>query len=373
MAYAYISKMRNFLTDAHAAEHDDNPWNNKDTEDFMRHLKAEYHAIVYPAAMLAMEGAIGMPTEGLSKYGPHETNPCRIFFAICMVPRAVDLLAHLVFGWLNTNWTAPNFQTQRLVQCILNLVVFVVLLVLFLANKETWAGQNVLARVWAPMEIATKAVEVVVYLHKRFVQDRVLPPSLAVGQIHKAAEVDPAINEGGADDLVDEIGEQIDDELEHLSDQEKKDRETAVVIDGVIRNKGEMRLAEELAKKETTKFSEEDFVTLVVLCYLKGNTKELFLLPSKRAQMFWAALTAQLLVLILILCQYKAMTVVDPMEAEVAANFWVYCVKFPAMFALHFKLTPEVENGMRVMKFANQDSGQFTPSGSITSFILGFN
>lgn len=30
----------------------------------------------------------------------------------------------------------------------------------------------------------------------------------------------------------------------------------------------------------------------------------------------------------------------------VATNFWIYLIKFPAMYALHFLLTPEVTNAI---------------------------
>ncbi len=37
----------------------------------------------------------------------------------------------------------------------------------------------------------------------------------------------------------------------------------------------------------------------------------------------------------------------------VSGNFWLFLVKFPTMYALHFLLTPEVSNGMAIMKYAN--------------------
>lgn len=113
MIFAYISKMENFLRDSFIVENDDNPWNNKDTEDFMRHLKAEMFAIVYPAAFIEFEATIGFPSEGPSSfasYGPHET-PCKVFYAICLVPRAFNLLSLLFFGWYNINWSSTRFKT----------------------------------------------------------------------------------------------------------------------------------------------------------------------------------------------------------------------------------------------------------------------
>ena len=43
LLFAYCSKMRPFMRDEYKLENDDNPWNNKNTEDFLRHLKLEYY------------------------------------------------------------------------------------------------------------------------------------------------------------------------------------------------------------------------------------------------------------------------------------------------------------------------------------------
>ena len=58
------------------------------------------------------------------------------------------------------------------------MIAFAVLLALYLVNKDKWQEQNVVARVWAPMEITTKMVEAVLYLYVRFAIDSVLPPEL---------------------------------------------------------------------------------------------------------------------------------------------------------------------------------------------------
>ena len=47
MAIAYLTKLQAFFKDAQKLENDDDPYNNKDTEDFMSHLKQEYYVITY--------------------------------------------------------------------------------------------------------------------------------------------------------------------------------------------------------------------------------------------------------------------------------------------------------------------------------------
>jgi hypothetical protein len=47
-------------------------------------------------------------------------------------------------------------------------------------------------------------------------------------------------------------------------------------------------------------------------------------------------------------------------------------VKFPCALALHLYLYPEVENGMVIMKFTNNNPELFYGYGSEISFTLGF-
>ena len=56
---------------------------------------------------------------------------------------------------------------------------------------------------------------------------------------------------------------------------------------------------------------------------------------------------------------------------NIAHAIAVFGVKVPCIFALHLLLSPEVENAMKLMKFANQQSHQFVPYGSIIGFCLG--
>lgn len=99
----------------------------------------------------------------------------------------------------------------------------------------------------------------------------------------------------------------------------------------------------------------EDFVSLTVLCYLKKNIDKLMIVPAKRAQMMWSALTAQFMVIVMLVCMYEALLMNEQGHYTpiVSGNIWLFLVKFPTMFALHFLLTPEVTNGMAIMKYAN--------------------
>ena len=89
---------------------------------------------------------------------------------------------------------------------------------------------------------------------------------------------------------------------------------------------------------------------------MKRNAKELMLVPAKRAQMLWSAITAQFIVVVMLLCLYHAVRINEEGKytPQICDNFWLFLVKFPAMYALHFSLSTGVNNGMSIMKFANQ-------------------
>lgn len=58
---------------------------------------------------------------------------------------------------------------------------------------------------------------------------------------------------------------------------------------------------------------------------------------------------------------------------EQAHSFQLFLIKIPCVIALHFHLSPEVENGMAIMKFANQRNYKFVEGGSELAFVLGFS
>ena len=56
---AYLFKFKSTMKDEDLLLQDDNPWNDKDTEDFMRHLKMEYLVFSYYISTAIMNYVIG--------------------------------------------------------------------------------------------------------------------------------------------------------------------------------------------------------------------------------------------------------------------------------------------------------------------------
>lgn len=139
------------------------------------------------------------------------------------------------------------------------------------------------------------------------------------------------------------------------------------------RSKAQARLEEALASKEYMLLN-EDFVTMTVLCYLKDNIRKFMIVPEKRAQMLWSALTVQFIVVCMLTCMLIAILQNEQGKYtnEFSHSFAVFYIKFPCCIALHLSLYPEVAKGMEIMKFTNQQCDLFEGNGSQIGFMLGF-
>jgi hypothetical protein len=76
-----------------------------------------------------------------------------------------------------------------------------------------------------------------------------------------------------------------------------------------------------------------------------------------RSRLVSQVIVVQLLVLFMLTAQYYAWAVVENGEYHDVPDHDVMLtlVKIPCIVALHFVLTPEVDNALKIMKFANNE------------------
>ena len=74
---------------------------------------------------------------------------------------------------------------------------------------------------------------------------------------------------------------------------------------------------------------------------------------------------------VMLWCMFMSF-VYEEAETDFAQSEWVLYVKLPCSLALHVYLYPEVQKGMALMKYANNQPHQFVESGSEISFTLGY-
>ena len=116
---------------------------------------------------------------------------------------------------------------------------------------------------------------------------------------------------------------------------------------------------------------EEDFFALTVLSYLKVNKKKHLITHAKQSLNFQNALIVSMAQFVMLWCMFMSFMTGES-EADFATSEWVLYVKLPCSLALHVYLYPEVQKGMALMKYANNQPHQFVESGSEISFALGY-
>lgn len=129
LLFAYTSKMSTFMRNTYEIENDDNPWNNKDTEDFLRHLKREYFTMVYSIAYLAMEITCGFTDLWeIEAFGPRDLSVSGFILITAMIPRVVELSALVVFSLKGYDATSPQMHCMHTTLVVVDLVALVVLI-----------------------------------------------------------------------------------------------------------------------------------------------------------------------------------------------------------------------------------------------------
>lgn len=114
-------------------------------------------------------------------------------------------------------------------------------------------------------------------------------------------------------------------------------------------------LEEELLTEKTVFGYHEDFIAMTVLCYLKVNAKKYMITSVKQSQMLNSCMLVQSVVLSMLFATLYAIRI-DEQGAYtpyISQSHALWFVKFACAVALHFALTPQVQAGFAIMKFAN--------------------
>lgn len=110
-----------------------------------------------------------------------------------------------------------------------------------------------------------------------------------------------------------------------------------------------------------------------MLCQLKANVEKFAINDRKRSQLFGQAILIQIFVAVMLLAQIIAVITNEEEEygIEAPSNFPLVLVKIPCIIALHFALTPQLDNALQIMKFSNQQSDLFHGYGAFLAYLVG--
>ena len=173
---SYLSKVRPFMRDEFLLENDDNPWNNKDTEDFLRHMKLEFYVTTLQITNIMMLITFWfMPRFfhiDLSAYGNRTFALTGVFMILCIVPRIWSLILTGFVATNGINLHSPRMATGRLIFVGLNVFSFVAIVAYkILMNKEAWEEENAFLHIWLPAELSFKVLEPI-YSFIKVIQQR---------------------------------------------------------------------------------------------------------------------------------------------------------------------------------------------------------
>lgn len=111
LLFNYLAKVDVFVRPSFLLENDDNPWNNKDTEDFMRHLKIEYFLVTQQVTGCLLPFIIGFfdyfTWIEIVKFGPRDFMVSQIMIVLALLPRISLLLTTLYAALSGKNFNGP--------------------------------------------------------------------------------------------------------------------------------------------------------------------------------------------------------------------------------------------------------------------------
>ena len=166
---SYLIKSKPFVRHSFFLENDDNPWNNKNTEDFLRHLKVEYFLVTGQIVNIIVPLIICYANNygwiEIYKFGPRDFSKSQILVILAIIPRFFLLSLSLYVAYTGMNFANVNIRKSYGVSILLTTISFIVMLIyrfVVLDNAE-YEKQNAFITVWFPYEITLKILETIWY------------------------------------------------------------------------------------------------------------------------------------------------------------------------------------------------------------------
>lgn len=142
---AYIFKFQSTVKNEELLLQDDNPWNDKDTEDFLRHLKMESLLFSYFIAAIMMDYTIGFFKGKDFKTGTKDWYPSQQIMCIDMGMKFVDLI---VLGTLAAyNVDMNNSKLRLFMLAVFDLAMGGWIYWLYYSSNSM-EGQNKFCKLW---------------------------------------------------------------------------------------------------------------------------------------------------------------------------------------------------------------------------------
>lgn len=126
---------------------DDNPWNDKDTEDFLRHLKLEFFLFCYFMAVIMLDAVFGFFPGRDFGSGPIVWDPIKIILVLDIAVKANNLI---ITCTLSATKSKVEDKRTKAVLIFLALFDWTMLGVIFyyFRKSDNLADLNIFCRIW---------------------------------------------------------------------------------------------------------------------------------------------------------------------------------------------------------------------------------
>ena len=153
---AYIMKLQSQMRNDDLLILDDNPWNDKDTEDFLRHLKMEYLVFCYFVSTAYMDFIIGNDKGGGFNSGPVDFYPSKVIIGIDFTDQLISLFIFIYIGAIKGKFNEAATRVKIYILMLFNVIAFLSMSY-FYFTYDKMKGQDKFYLLWCQTIIIAKA------------------------------------------------------------------------------------------------------------------------------------------------------------------------------------------------------------------------
>lgn len=304
--FLILSKMVKFhpiTSDEAVLEADQDVWNDRTTQDFIVHLKTEFFHFCYMCSIFMQTVGIGFTNfYFMGVFGPRDFNPTMQIISLITVHRFWTLFSQLVAFHKGEHVRSNEGWIKTAITIVFHLAVTGVTIWLYHKSKYL-EGQNIFCQLWVLCVCIILIIEPFFFLirisaNKKF--NELAHKAALEGDYAKVRELEAG--EEGFEDAkakADEAVAAVTGAVDNITGTKGKkpnplDELGSTLLHQETKNLSKSLKQQKLEKKlSSKKFLEynEDFVSLTVLAYLKANIKDWSIVPEKRGQMLYSALS----------------------------------------------------------------------------------
>lgn len=144
---AYLVKFNPTAKNEELLLMDDNPWNDKDTEDFLRHLKLEFFTFCYFLSFLILDILIGFPKGRDFGAGPKDWKPTQLILVLDIMVKVNNITVLCVISAVKANINDTKTRIALIYLAFFDWIILGVIVWLF-TGSDNMKDQNMFCRIW---------------------------------------------------------------------------------------------------------------------------------------------------------------------------------------------------------------------------------